>query len=64
MTTITAFVPNTAILDFALEDITNAFPCFIEREFAEMDHSKISVACRDEDADAVGRRLTVALMLS
>ena len=54
------YLKNGEKLDRALEAVSNAFPCFIEREFIEMDHSKISIKSRVEDADAIDKALQKA----
>lgn len=59
-----AYLKNTALLDEQLSYIRDAFPCFISREYVEMDFSQIVVICRDEDAYAIGTRLTAIAMLS
>lgn len=49
MTTKTYYIENTNALDEALERIENDFPCFVEREFIEMNYSQIEINARNED---------------
>lgn len=64
MTKFEIFVQNTALLDFVLDEITDLVPCFIDREYVEMDCSRVKVTCRVEDADAVYTRLVALILLS
>ena len=43
------YIENTDELNDAMERIENDFPCFTEREFIEMDYSKITIKARTED---------------
>ncbi len=51
------FVENGANLDEAIETINSAIPCFITREYIEMDYSKITIQAREEDLAFVERCL-------
>lgn len=51
------YIENTNILDMALSILTYDIPCFIDREFIEMNYSIISILCRAEDLPAVERVL-------
>ena len=50
MITKTYYIPNSLFLDLTIEAIANKVPCFIEREFIELDHSKVTIQFRAEDA--------------
>lgn len=63
MITLTAYLKNGAMLDTMLEEIEQLFPCFIQREFVEMDFSKIVVKCRQEDGACVNRKLLAVALL-
>ena len=45
----TFYIENSAKLDGILEGIKLAIPCFIEREYVEMDFSEICITARIED---------------
>jgi hypothetical protein len=64
MTKFEAYLMNTALLEDVLERICNTFPCFINREYVEMNFSKVTITCRADDAEAIGLELTVCAMLS
>jgi len=49
METKTYYIQNTNELDEAIETIENNFPCFINREFIEMDYSEVEIKTRLED---------------
>lgn len=52
------FVANgTENLDEAIEALENAIPCFITREYVEMDYSKIIINARVEDLAFVEKSL-------
>lgn len=57
MTNKTYYVENTNELDTALETIENNFPCFVEREFIEMNYSQIEINAREEDIASIERIL-------
>lgn len=59
-----AYLMNTALLEEVLEDIKDTFPCFVEREYVEMNFSKVTVRCRVEDMSAIGIKLVACAMLS
>lgn len=46
----TWYLKNSIYLDLAIEEIAEMIPCFITREFIEMDHSKIEIHFRTNDA--------------
>ena len=52
------YIQNTNELDEALENIENNFPCFVNREFIEMNYSKIEIQFRNEDAISIDKILT------
>ena len=58
----TIYAPNTCLLDTIIGEIANQIPCFINREYVEMDYSKVEVTCREEDTDFVLNRLTVVTL--
>lgn len=60
----TIYAPNTRLLDTIIEEITNQVPCFVNREYVEMDCSKVEVTCREEDTDFVITRLAAIVLLS
>lgn len=60
----TIYAPNTCLLDTIIGEITNQIPCFVNREYVEMDCSKVEVICREEDTDFVLTRLTAVVLLS
>ena len=64
MTKFETYLMNTALLEDTLERICNTFPCFINREYVEMNFSKVTITCHAEDADCIGLELTVCAMLS
>lgn len=43
------YIENTAKLDIALVVIADLIPCFIDREYIEMNYSAVSIICRAED---------------
>lgn len=45
----TFYIENSAELDGVLEGIKLAIPCFITREYIEMDYSEIEIIARIED---------------
>lgn len=49
MTTETYYIENSTELTDALEYIEETFPCFVERDFIEMDYSEVSIKAREED---------------
>lgn len=53
MKTITLYCENTEMLENALEKITDTFPCFIDRDFIEMNYSCLKITCRNEDAVSI-----------
>ena len=57
MTNKTYYIENTIELDNTLELIENTFPCFVEREYIEMDYSQIDIKAREEDIASIERML-------
>ena len=43
------YIENTNALDTALACLADRIPCFINREFIEMNYSAVSICCRVED---------------
>ena len=57
MRTKTLYAENTNALEEALKNITNNFPCFINRELIEMNYSEIEIKAREEDVANIERIL-------
>ena len=57
MMTKTYYIQNLAELDDILDEIEETFPCFVEREYIEMDYSEVSINARDEDIASIERML-------
>lgn len=57
MMTKTYYIQNLVELDDILDEIEETFPCFIEREYIEMDYSEVSINARDEDIASIERML-------
>lgn len=57
MMTKTYYIQNLAELDDILDKIEETFPCFVEREYIEMDYSEVSINARDEDIASIERML-------
>lgn len=53
MTKTVFYLPNHPMLDQVLADIKERIPCFVEREYIEMDFSKVTITFRNEDAEWV-----------
>lgn len=51
------YIENSAELTEALEEIEEFIPCWVEREFIEMDYSKVIIKAREEDLASVERML-------
>lgn len=49
------YKPNGVDLDVIVEHIKSVIPCFITREYIEMNYSKIEIIARVEDAPTVQR---------
>ena len=45
----TFYIRNTLTLNMILENIQQAIPCFINREYIEMDYSEVEIIARIED---------------
>ena len=43
------YIENTAKLDIALVVLADLIPCFIDREYIEMNYSAVTIICRTED---------------
>lgn len=46
------WIENTNELDIALNKL-NCVPCFVDREFVEMNYSKITINARQEDLKTI-----------
>ena len=57
MTEKTYYIENTTELDNALKLIEDTFPCFIKREYIEMNYSQIDIKAREEDIVSIERVL-------
>lgn len=53
MSTKAWYIENTNALEETIKAIRNTFPCFIYREFVEMDYSKVEIKARNEDFRAI-----------
>ena len=51
------YIENTKVLDMALSILAYDIPCFIDREFIEMNYSAVTITCRTEDLLTVERVL-------
>ena len=49
MTKCVFYIENSVTLDTTLESIKLAVPCFINREYIEMDYSQVEIIARIED---------------
>lgn len=49
MTKATYFIENTNELEMVLEVLKEVIPCFIEREYVEMNFSEVTITARVED---------------
>ena len=49
MTKCVFYIENSVTLDAILERIKLAVPCFINREYIEMDYSQVEIIARIED---------------
>lgn len=49
------YKPNSVDLDVVIEHIKSAIPCFITREYIEMNYSKVEIIARVEDVPSVQR---------
>jgi hypothetical protein len=54
------YKPNSADLDVIIEHIKKVIPCFITREYIEMDCSKVEIIARVEDIPTVQRLMDLA----
>ena len=45
----TFYIQNTITLDMILESLKEIIPCFINREYIEMDYSEVEIIARIED---------------
>lgn len=53
MTNKTYYIENTTEPDNVLELIKDAFPCFIKREYIEMNYSQIDINAKEEDITSI-----------
>ena len=53
------YIENTNALEVALEKLSEKIPCFINREYVEMNYSKITIHARVEDLATVETVLAV-----
>ena len=49
MTKCVFYIENSVTLDVTLESTKLAVPCFINREYIEMDYSQVEIIARIED---------------
>lgn len=57
MTTKTYYIENSTELTDTLEQIEETFPCFVDRDFIEMDYSEVAINAREEDISSIERIL-------
>lgn len=43
------YIENSIALEAVLETLQNVIPCFIDREYVEMNYSEIEIIARTED---------------
>lgn len=43
------YIENSYDLSMALGEIEEKFPCFVDREYIEMNYSKVTIKARQED---------------
>lgn len=55
------FIENSVELDVSLELIKMDIPCFITREYVEMNYSEVEIIARNEDIACVERNLAWAV---
>jgi hypothetical protein len=55
------YIQNSVELDVSLELIKMSIPCFITREYIEMDYSEVEIIARNEDLACVERNLAWAV---
>ena len=53
MTKATYYIENTNELEMVLEVLKEIIPCFIEREYIEMNYSEVTITARIEDFPTV-----------
>ncbi len=53
MVELTYYIENTLALELALENISDRIPCFVTREYIEMNYSKITIQARIEDFNSI-----------
>jgi len=53
MVELTYYIENTLALELALEEISDKIPCFVTREYIEMNYSKITIQARIEDFNSI-----------
>lgn len=58
MTTKTYYIQNSIALEKVLETLKTVIPCFITREYIEMDFSEVEVIARTEDFKTVENLLS------
>lgn len=54
------YKPNSVDLDIVIEHIKKVFPCFITREYLEMNCSKVEIIARVEDISSIQRFMDLA----
>ena len=47
------YIENTNALEVALEKLSEKIPCFVTREYVEMNYSKVTIHARIEDLATV-----------
>ena len=51
------YIQNSVALDEAIERLINLIPCFVDRDFIEMDYSKVVVKANNADLATVEKIL-------
>lgn len=55
MVELTYYIENTLALEDALEKVSDGIPCFVTRQYIEMNYSKITIQARVEDFNSIDR---------
>ena len=55
------YIENSVALDNALAKISEKLPCFVNREYIEMNYSEVTITAKEEDLATV--ELALALLV-
>ena len=47
------YIENSFEMSMALGEIEETFPCFVDREYIEMNYSKVTIKARQEDIASI-----------